>query len=192
MYEQPGSIDPWYITGFTDGEGCFSLFLNTESRLRKNGSVSVYTYWVTVFRIHLRGDDIKVLKEIQTYFKCGSVGLFNSSSQKKLDNFIGNAAYHVKSRQEIVEHIIPHFDKYTLRAKKLDTYKLWREAVLILYKSDKRRVSRFAPQELTDDEQSRLLDIKTKLADTQVLGQKKRSLNSIQNKNKGKVIINKT
>lgn len=147
-------LDPWYVTGFVDGEGCFCLIINTENKQRKNG-LAVYCYWIVDFSIHLRSDDKFILEKIKKFFGAGKLNLVNGK------NFIH---FNVRERKDITTKILPHFDKYPLRAKKLADYLLWREAVLILEKAKTRKVSAFSGQMLTRDEEKKLYEIREKLA----------------------------
>ena len=185
MANRGNIIDPWYITGFTDGEGCFSLFLNSENRKRKNGTISEYTYWITVFRVQLREDDFEVLQKFKEYFECGSLGKYKSTKV----NQAGSATFHVKSRIDLINHIVPHFDQFQLQAKKSISYNLWREAVQILRNSDLRRKNKFSQQDLTTEENNRLLQIKTTMANSQSPGHKYIALNSVERKSRGKKVI---
>lgn len=176
-------IAPWYVTGFVDGEGCFSLFLNTERKKRKNGQISVYTYWVTVFTINLRDDDYEILEKIQAYFDCGTVHKSNISTKSSTN---GNVQLLIKSRIDLVNKVIKHFDKYRLQAKKQNAYILWKKAVLILAEADKRRLNKFSKQALTEQENKSLLEIKRLLANMQRGKQREKALNTIFNKSLGK------
>jgi hypothetical protein len=93
----------------------------------------------------------------------------------------------VKSRKDLIEKIIPHFDKYPLQAKKYKWYLLWKESVGILYAADKKRKTIFSPQELTAVETERLTQIREEMANMQTGGSKNHALNVIVSKKAGKV-----
>jgi len=179
-------INPWYVTGLVDGEGCFSLALNTENRKRKKGTISSYTYWVTIFRVSLREDDYKIIDKLRAYFNCGSSNTYRSSSHK-LKAVPGITAFHVKSRKDLISKIIPHFDKYPLQAKKRATYKIWREAVIILFNADKKRPNVFSRQILTMEEESRLRSIKQAIAEPQTGGHRRIAMKALEKKS-GKIV----
>jgi len=46
------SLDPWYITGFSDGEGCFLLAVNKHKRFKLGYSLGA------IFQIHLHSRDL--------------------------------------------------------------------------------------------------------------------------------------
>jgi len=54
--------DPWFITGFTDAEGCFLVILRKSKKYKLGWQVEVN------FTINLHSRDIELLKLIQTYF----------------------------------------------------------------------------------------------------------------------------
>lgn len=49
------SLDPWYITGFSDGEGCFILAVNKHKRFKLGYSLGA------IFQIHLHSRDLALL-----------------------------------------------------------------------------------------------------------------------------------
>jgi len=178
--EENSNLDPWYVTGFTDGEGCFSLFINTERRSRR-GYVSVYSYWRVHFSITLRKDDIEILKRIGKFFDCGTLNINTAPSQIKKGHR-GIAIFTVAKREDLVKKIIPHFDKYNLMAKKRSGYELWKKATMILYdaqgRGEKTNVATATEQILTEKEEQELIRIKTLLAYEQTAGSRKRALGS--------------
>ncbi len=107
-------MDPFYVTGFTDAEGCFNLDI---SNLRgKNWSVA------TRFVIKLHVADKDILYKIQNFF-CGIGSV----------TIVGNIArYRVSKLKDIVEIIIPHFDKYPLQSAKSIDYKIWKDCAFLI------------------------------------------------------------
>lgn len=79
-------LEPWQITGFTDGEGSFICsILNTGK-----GSTRVKLEFKIAQKAHSEG----VLSEIQNYFGCGSVVIDNrKTNTKKISCNIYNS-YH--------------------------------------------------------------------------------------------------
>ncbi len=179
-------LNPWYVSGLIDGEGCFSLFLNTENTLRKSGSISQYTYWITVFKVSIRADDAPILIKLKEYFNCGTVNIINDANK-----IYGTAYFTIRSRKDIISKVVPHFDNFPLQAKKRSSYIAWKKAVLILNSRDMARKTPFEKQGISIYENKVLIAIKEQMANQQVGGQKLRSLNSVINKKYGKVIINK-
>lgn len=101
-------INPWYITGFTDGEGCFSI--STAS-----GKVKFQ------FKITQLARNAGVLYDIQRYFGVGSVVVDNRES--------GTLKYQVQNQKELLEVIIPHFERYPLLSSKRLNYLSFKKAL---------------------------------------------------------------
>lgn len=111
-------LDPWFITGFVDAEGCFSI------RVRKSKSKKTLVPWNVeyIFSIHLHSRDLPLLKEIQAYF--GGIGRITEGKN--------NCGYYVSSIEELTTVIIPHFIKYPLITQKLADFLLFKSVVNII------------------------------------------------------------
>ena len=112
-------LNPWYVTGFADGEAAFTYS-------RTGGSLALY------FSINQREDNKELIEKIQVFFgyigkiyhKKGSLPTVNSGHTKA-------AAYYRITRISELQVIVQHFDKYPLQSqKKLEAYKVWREMVI--------------------------------------------------------------
>ena len=108
-------LDPWFITGFVDAEGCFSI------RVRKSKSKITLVGWHVefVFSIHLHSRDLPLLKEIQAYF--GGIG--------RIAEGTNHCGYYVSSIEQLTTVIIPHFIKYPLITQKLADFLLFKAVV---------------------------------------------------------------
>ena len=60
-------IYSWFITGFTDGEGCFYIGI-----VKSSSRISDYSFQVC-FTINLHEKDRAILETIQNYFGVGSI-----------------------------------------------------------------------------------------------------------------------
>lgn len=60
------TLNPWFVTGFIDAEGCFSILIQHNIKFKTNWRVKA------IFAIGLHKQDISILKEIQSVF--GGVG----------------------------------------------------------------------------------------------------------------------
>ncbi len=143
-------LDPWYVTGLIDGEGCFCLTINTENKKRK-GFVSTYRYWIADFSIHMRQDEKPILEAVQRFFNSGKV------------NVVGKyhiVHFNIRDRLDIISKLIPHFEKFPLQAKKQKDFVLWKEGILILEAAKSRKKTLFDGQLLTELEQNRLHEIR--------------------------------
>lgn len=115
-------LDPWYVTGFTDGEGCFTLSIAVLPQVSTNQNKTRLQV-NPIFSIHLHSKDIFLLESIKDYFGVGTIYQENNTN---------SASYKVLSVTELNNVIIPHFDKYPLLSQKLADYLLWKEAIQIL------------------------------------------------------------
>jgi len=112
-----------WLTGFTDGEGSFFL------RVVKNPGKLPQPY--ANFRIALRADDSAILELIQSFFGCGGLN-YNSNRRSKITNAKPVRIFDVSRTTELVTFIIPHFERYPLRAKKRNDFLIWQEGVRLL------------------------------------------------------------
>ena len=91
-------LQHYWITGFVDGEGCFSfsIFRNEgmKSGFQIQGEFSVVQ--------HKRG--IQVLHALKDHFGCGVVAI----------NHGDRYHYRVKNNEHLLQIIIPFFEKYPL------------------------------------------------------------------------------
>jgi hypothetical protein len=65
--ENNNVLHPYYVTGFTDGEGCFLINIRPNSRLKTGYSIEL------VFKITLHSRDKALLEKFQTFFGVGTV-----------------------------------------------------------------------------------------------------------------------
>ena len=79
---------------------------------------------VPVFTINLSGRDTTLLKRILSYFGVGKITIC------KKDGFV---YFTVNSVKDLINVIIPHFDKYPLLTKKQADYEIFKHIVRIMY-----------------------------------------------------------
>jgi hypothetical protein len=89
----------WYVTGFTDGEGCFSISFTQRAKMRTGIEVR------PSFCIGQNKRSLQVLKDVHTYFGCGAIRFSKRDQLYK---------YEVRSVKDLQQRIIPHFKKYPL------------------------------------------------------------------------------
>ena len=100
-------LNPNYVVGFVDGEGCFCISLN------KNGNRLPEVR--LIFEIELRGDDEAILREIQTVLGCGNIYRLEYARYAKWHPHV---KLKVSNFSDISQKIIPFFQRYPLQAKK--------------------------------------------------------------------------
>jgi hypothetical protein len=110
VYNQKREINPWFITGFTDAEGCFSIKIQPNVKLKTKWRVR------PVFSITLHLKDINLLEIIQSNL---GVGKIIKSGEIAV-------IYAVDSIKDIAV-ILNHFDKYPLITHKLSDYLIFKQ-----------------------------------------------------------------
>ena len=100
-------LDPQYIVGFVDGEGCFCITHN-----RHRGTLPEIRL---IFEIEVREDDEDILRQIQSTLQCGSIYHLNYERYQK---WRPHVKYKVSNFKDISTKIIPFFIRNPLRAKK--------------------------------------------------------------------------
>lgn len=118
---QKESMDfSWYITGFTDGEGCFSISFNRRAKLKTGIEVR------PSFALGQNKRSLQVLKDIHTYFGCGAIRFSKADQLYK---------YEVRSVGDLIKWIIPHFQKYPLQTSKQRDYEIFARVCELIYQS---------------------------------------------------------
>ena len=98
-------IDPWWVVGFVDGEGCFSVSIHANQRARPTSGWHIQP----TFQVSQHLDHIATLRALQAWFGCGKVRLKGPNSAV--------AVYSVYSTIQLVNTIIPFFELFPLRVK---------------------------------------------------------------------------
>src|SRR3989344_5234756 len=126
MYEGMNSnLNPYYISGLVDGEGCFSITFNKKKDI-KRPEVRL------IFEIELREDDLEILQRIRDRLKCGNIYHLKYERYAK---WRPHYKYKVSNLRDITQKIIPFFEKYPLQARKKYNFAVFcKVASLILAK----------------------------------------------------------
>jgi len=100
-------LNPNYIVGFVDGEGCFSITVNkNDDRLPEVR---------LIFEIELREDDEPILHDIQESLTCGRIYRLE---YERYHQWRPHVKYKVSNFPDIYTKVIPFFKRYPLQAKK--------------------------------------------------------------------------
>ena len=75
------------------------------------------------FRIDLHSRDLILIRKIQSFFCVGTINLYESKN---------SVVYSVQSLRDIINVIIPHFDKYPLITQKKADYLLFKQDIELL------------------------------------------------------------
>jgi hypothetical protein len=99
-----GRVDvPSYISGYVDGEGCFTVSIAPRPTLLVGWEVR------PSFSVSQNQDRSEVLHIIQQYFGCGTIRPDRSDRTLK---------WEIRSLRPLVETVIPHFEAYPLQSGK--------------------------------------------------------------------------
>ncbi len=129
---QQGRLNPWWIVGFTDGEGCFSVsrFKNPTC---KSGYQVLYEFVITQGK-----SSETAMKAIQNYFNCGHIYI-----NRRYDNHHENLLrYCVRKQKDLKEIIIPFFLKHPLQSAKKEQFEIFCSKLMGLEPSETIRQAR--------------------------------------------------
>lgn len=110
------NLSPYYVTGFTDGEVTFQMSFN-ERAAYKTGINLLYSFAITLHK-----KDLDLLRKIKLFF---GVGYIVPVGKDKV-------FYAVLSVKDLINVIIPHFDKYPLLTQKRADFVLFTSAIIFI------------------------------------------------------------
>lgn len=125
--ERSISIQPWYITGFSEGEGTFHIALYKDPKMETSVKV------IPEFHINQSYLRISTLREIQQYFGCGYIKA-NHVKNSRDTTYV----YVVRNRDELLKKIIPFFERYKLRSVKQLSFETFAKIVRMMAKGQHR------------------------------------------------------
>ncbi len=96
-------LDPWYVTGLTEGEGCFCISLAVRAKLRTGLEVR------PSFSLSLNEKDLRLLEDLQAFFGRGWI------RESKGDRTF---KFEVRAIRDLTGAILPHFERFPLRGYK--------------------------------------------------------------------------
>ncbi len=106
--EDAKALQPWFVTGLVDGEGCFSVSFTLRKRLK----IGIETR--PSFSISLNRRNLILINKVHAFFDCGAVRYLKSDRTYK---------YEVRSVKDLITKIVPHFEQYPLQGEKLEDFK---------------------------------------------------------------------
>ena len=92
-----------YITGYVDGEGCFTVSISPRATLKVGREVR------PSLSVSQNGDRAEVLHAIQDHFGCGSI---------RPDRGDKTLKWETRRLEDILERVVPHFEVYPLLSGK--------------------------------------------------------------------------
>ena len=95
-----------YISGYVDGEGCFTVSIAPRATLLVGWEVR------PSLSVSQNGDRAEVLRLVQDHFGCGSIRPDRSDKTLK---------WETRRLEDLLDRVIPHFERYPLLSgKRLD------------------------------------------------------------------------
>jgi hypothetical protein len=106
-YGERVPLDPWFVSGLAEGEGCFCISFALRSKLRTGLEVR------PSFALSLNEKDLELLRDLQMFFGCGWI------RESKGDRTF---KFEARSVKDLMDRIIPHFERYPLRGNKAKSF----------------------------------------------------------------------
>ena len=121
-------INLGWVIGFVDGEGCFSIgFVRQPNRGTRKGYKTGYQV-VHEFAVTQGAESVEVLRSLRGFFGIGQVIM-----NKRFDNHKEHLyRYVVRKREDLLNTIIPFFEKHPLRSSKQANFKKFAECVRLI------------------------------------------------------------
>jgi len=112
-----------WITGFVDAEGCFIV------SVRSAADRQTPTQLQPEFNVTQHKMDVQILHALKSHFGCG----FVYEPKKEGDNV---ARWKVRKLDHLITHVIPFFEKHSLKTKKGIEFQRFRRICLHLQAKD--------------------------------------------------------
>lgn len=114
---EKSKMDPWFVTGLIDAEGSFTVSVLKSSSTKTGWAVNAR------FKITAHIADLDLILNLKKFFRedIGKIVIFKDT-----------CTYRVDKLKDILEAIIPHFDKYPLATQKLADYILFKEIISLM------------------------------------------------------------
>jgi hypothetical protein len=114
-------LDPWFVTGLAEGEGCFCVSIAIRPKMKVGLEAR------PSFSLSLNERDRDLLGELQAFFECGWIRESRSDRTFK---------YEVRSVPELTDRIVPHFEAYPLRGAKRHSFRGFAEVCQMIGQGD--------------------------------------------------------
>ena len=113
-------LDAEWVTGFVDGEGCFHVGINPHQDMKSGYQV------LPEFTVVQHKRDVQLLYALKAFFGCGVVR----------SNHGDRLAYRVRSKEHLLQHIVPFFVKHPLKSKKHADFEKFRRVLQMMEAGD--------------------------------------------------------
>lgn len=113
-------LNAQWIVGFVDGEGCFHIGINQNSKMTLGVQV------LPEFTVVQHQADEQVLYALKAYFGCGVVR----------KNHGTRLSYRVRGQENLFQKILPFFEKHQLKTRKKIDFVKFRKVILLMEKGE--------------------------------------------------------
>jgi hypothetical protein len=103
-----GQLDPAWIAGFVDGEGCFNVSVHRNPFMHRHGGWQLQA----AFQVYQHQDHRWVLEALRAYFVCGYIRTKGPRSSV--------LTYSVTSLEDLNVVVLPFFEEHRLLVKAAD------------------------------------------------------------------------
>ncbi len=118
-----------YFSGYVDGEGCFCVSMNKSSRHMFGWEVR------PSFSVSQNSGRAEVLRMLRSHFKCGSIRPDRSDKTIK---------YEVRSLENLIKSVIPHFEQNPLLSSKSSDFELFAKICRMMSKKKHHTITGFS------------------------------------------------
>jgi hypothetical protein len=101
-------LDPNWVVGFVDGEGCFCVSVHRSSMMHRSGGWQLQP----VFHVYQHQDHREVLEAMVSFFGCGRIRPKGPKSSV--------LTYSVEALGDLAAAVLPFFEKNPLVVKRVD------------------------------------------------------------------------
>jgi hypothetical protein len=120
-YGERVPLDPWFVSGLTEGEGCFCISFALLSKLRTGLEVR------PSFSLSLNERDLELLRDLQTFFGCGWIRESKSDRTFK---------YEARAVDDLLDPVIPHCERHPLRGSKARSFAAFADVCRMIEQGD--------------------------------------------------------
>jgi hypothetical protein len=120
-YGERVPLDPWFVSGLTEGEGCFCISFAVRRKLRTGVEVR------PSFSLSLNEKDLQLLRDLQAFFGCGWIRASKTDRTFK---------YEARAVNDLLDLIVPHFERHPLRGSKAKSFAAFADVCRMIEQGD--------------------------------------------------------
>jgi hypothetical protein len=120
-YGERVPLDPWFVSGLTEGEGCFCVSFAVRRKLRTGVEVR------PSFSLSLNEKDLQLLRDLRAFFGCGWIRASKTDRTFK---------YEARAVEDLLDPIIPHFERHPLRGSKAKSFAAFKGVCRMIEQGD--------------------------------------------------------